>query len=60
MIRWGILFIILAIIATIFGFGGVAGISMTAAYWLIAVGVILFVLFAIFGRGGGGINPPEI
>ena len=58
MIYWGVLFIILAIIASVFGFGGVAGISMTAAWWLIAGGVILFILFALFGRGGVG--PPEV
>lgn len=59
MLRWGLLFIIIALIATVFGFGGVAGISMTAAYWLIAAFVLLFIISLFFGRGGPDPGPPD-
>jgi uncharacterized membrane protein YtjA (UPF0391 family) len=61
MLSWALFFIILALIAAVFGFGGVAGISMTAAYWLIALFVIFFIVSLLFGRGGPGpsTGPPD-
>lgn len=58
MFGWAITFLIIAIIAAILGFSGVAGISMTAAWWLIVGGVVLFILFALLGRGGTPPGPP--
>jgi uncharacterized membrane protein YtjA (UPF0391 family) len=50
-----VLFFLLAIVAAIFGFTGIAGISTTIAWLLLAVFVVLFLvsLFAYSGRGRG-------
>jgi uncharacterized membrane protein YtjA (UPF0391 family) len=50
-----VLFFLLAIVAAIFGFTGIAGISATIAWMLLAVFVVLFLvsLFAYSGRGRG-------
>lgn len=42
-----ILFIVLAIIAAILGARGVAGVSMTAAKWLIIAFVVLAIISAV-------------
>lgn len=52
MLRWGIIFLIIALVAAVLGFTGIAG---TAAYFakiVFAVAIILFVLSFIFGRSG--------
>jgi uncharacterized membrane protein YtjA (UPF0391 family) len=50
-----VLFFLLAIVAAIFGFTGIAGISTTIAWLLLAVFVVLFLvsLFAYSGHGRG-------
>jgi uncharacterized membrane protein YtjA (UPF0391 family) len=49
MLRWAILFLVVAIIAALFGFGGVAGFSVEAAKILFFVFIILFVVSLILG-----------
>ena len=44
---WAILFLIVAIVAGIFGFGFVSGASFTIAKWLAIIFVILFVISII-------------
>lgn len=56
MIHLAIVFFIVALVALVLGFGGVAGMSMTFAWWLFAGGILLAVLFYLF-RGGFG--PPS-
>jgi uncharacterized membrane protein YtjA (UPF0391 family) len=41
---WAILFLIVAIVAGIFGFGLVSGVSYTLAKWLAIIFVILFII----------------
>jgi uncharacterized membrane protein YtjA (UPF0391 family) len=55
MLRWAAIFLIIAIIAAIFGFGGVAGTAIGIAkvlfFIFIAICVVLFLLGLFAGRG---------
>ncbi|MFW6282656.1 MAG: DUF1328 domain-containing protein [Minisyncoccales bacterium] len=44
---WAILFLVIAIVAGIFGFGIVSGVSYTIAKWLAIIFVILFIITII-------------
>lgn len=50
MLRWAIVFAILAIIAGVLGFGGLAGDFAFVAKILLFVFLVLFVLALIVGR----------
>lgn len=52
MLRWAILFLVIALVAALFGFGGVAGVSMEAARWLFFIFLVLFVVSLLFGWRG--------
>ncbi|HIH23583.1 TPA: DUF1328 domain-containing protein [Candidatus Woesearchaeota archaeon] len=47
LLSWAIAFLVLALISAVFGFGLVAGMSITIAKWLAIIFVILFVVSAI-------------
>jgi uncharacterized membrane protein YtjA (UPF0391 family) len=49
MLRWALLFLIVAVIAALLGFGGVAGTSMVAAKILFFVFLVMFVVSLILG-----------
>lgn len=49
MLRWAVLFLVIALIAALFGFGGVAGTSIVAAKILFFVFLVLFVVSLILG-----------
>ena len=49
MLRWALLFLIVALIAALFGFGGVAGTSMVAAKILFFVFLVMFVVSLVMG-----------
>jgi uncharacterized membrane protein YtjA (UPF0391 family) len=49
MLRWSLIFFIVAIVAAIFGFGGIAGTTMGIAKILFFVFIALFILSLIFG-----------
>ena len=55
MLRWAIIFFVIALIAAFFGFGGVASAATGAAKVLFFVFIALFILALIFGRRG----PPK-
>ncbi|MFA4953583.1 MAG: DUF1328 domain-containing protein [Candidatus Pacearchaeota archaeon] len=44
---WAILFLIIAIVAGMFGFGLISGVSFTIAKWLAIIFVILFIISVI-------------
>ena len=44
MFRWAIIFAVIALIASLFGFGGVAGMSKDVAVILLVVAVILAIV----------------
>ncbi|RFD19903.1 DUF1328 domain-containing protein [Komagataeibacter melaceti] len=53
LLRWTITFLVLALIAAVFGFGGI---SDTFAYFgkiLFFVFIVLFIIGLFFGRGRG-------
>ena len=44
---WAIIFLIVAIVAGVFGFGLISGVSYTIAKWLAIIFVILFIIAVI-------------
>jgi uncharacterized membrane protein YtjA (UPF0391 family) len=52
MLRYALIFFIIAIIAAVLGFSGVAGAASSIAYILAVIFVVLFILSLIFGRRG--------
>ncbi|MBO0904476.1 DUF1328 domain-containing protein [Jiella sonneratiae] len=50
MIGWAITFLIVALIAAVLGFGGIAGTAVGIAKIIFFVAIVLFVLSLIFGR----------
>lgn len=50
MIAWAATFLILAIVAGVLGFTGIAGVATNIAWILFLVGLILAVVFALSGR----------
>lgn len=50
MFNWAITFLILAIIAGLLGFGGVAGISIEMAKIAFFIGIVLAIVFFVMGR----------
>lgn len=50
MIGWAVTFFIIALIAGVLGFTGIAGTAANIAWILFVVGIILAVVFMIFGR----------
>jgi uncharacterized membrane protein YtjA (UPF0391 family) len=61
MLRWALIFLVVALIAGVLGFGGIAGASMGIAKILFFVFVVLFlvslVMHLVRGRGVGGPGP---
>lgn len=51
MLRYAIIFFVIAIIAAVFGFGGIAGDAAWIGKLLLVVFLILTVVSFIFGRG---------
>jgi uncharacterized membrane protein YtjA (UPF0391 family) len=49
MLGWALTFLIVALIAAVLGFGGIAGFSVEIAKIIFFVAIILFVISAIFG-----------
>jgi len=50
MLRWAILFLVVALVAALFGFGGVASVGIDAARILFFVFLILFVVSLVMGN----------
>lgn len=52
MLRWAIVFFVVALIAAVFGFGGIAGEAAWIGRVLLVVFLILAVVSMVFGRRG--------
>jgi uncharacterized membrane protein YtjA (UPF0391 family) len=52
MLRWAVLFFIIALIAAALGFGGIAGDAAWIGKVLLVVFLILAVVSLVMGRGG--------
>jgi uncharacterized membrane protein YtjA (UPF0391 family) len=50
MLRWSIVFLIIALIAAVLGFGALEGLAMQIAWILFVVFLILFVISLVTGR----------
>jgi uncharacterized membrane protein YtjA (UPF0391 family) len=50
MISWAITFFVIALIAAVLGFTGIAGTAVHIAWILTVVGIVLAIVFAILGR----------
>lgn len=55
MLGWAVTFLIIALIAGLLGFGGIAGTAMGIAKILFFVFLVLFVIFLVLGR-----RPPPV
>jgi uncharacterized membrane protein YtjA (UPF0391 family) len=49
LLHWALVFLVVAIVAALFGFGSVAGTAMGGAQMLFWAAIILFVVSAIVG-----------
>jgi uncharacterized membrane protein YtjA (UPF0391 family) len=49
MLGWAVTFLVIALIAAVLGFGGIAGFAIELAKIVFVVAMILFVISAIFG-----------
>lgn len=59
MLGWAITFFLLAIVAAVFGFGGLAGTFASIAQFLAILFVVLFIASLIYGLiTGRRVNPP--
>jgi uncharacterized membrane protein YtjA (UPF0391 family) len=47
MIGWAVTFLIVALIAAVLGFGGIAGVAIEAAKLVFFVAIILFLISAV-------------
>lgn len=57
MLGWALTFLIVALIAAVLGFGGIAGFAVEIAKIIFFVAIILFVISAIFGLMRGRCPP---
>ena len=55
MLRWAITFLIIALVAAVLGFGGIANFSFEIAKFIAVIAIILFVIALVAGglRGRG-------
>jgi len=51
MLRWALMFLVIALVAALFGFTSVAGTAYGAAQIVFYVFIVLFVISLIMGRG---------
>jgi uncharacterized membrane protein YtjA (UPF0391 family) len=50
MFYWAAVFLVIGLVALLFGFGGIAGMSMNIAWILFIVGLVIAVVFMFIGR----------
>ncbi len=49
LLHWAVIFLVVALVAALLGFGGVAGTAMEGARLLFWVALVLFLLSLVFG-----------
>jgi uncharacterized membrane protein YtjA (UPF0391 family) len=54
MLGWALTFLIIALIAAVLGFGGIAGTAVGIAKIIFVVAIILFLISAVFGYSRRG------
>jgi len=50
MLGWALAFLIIGLLAAVFGFTGIAGTATNIAWILFVVGIVLAIVFAVIGR----------
>jgi uncharacterized membrane protein YtjA (UPF0391 family) len=50
MLSWAVTFLVIALIAAVLGFSGIAGTAINIAWALAVIGIILAIVFMIAGR----------
>lgn len=50
MLHWALIFFVIALVAAVFGFRGVAGLSAQFGYVFVAVAIIFLLLALLTGR----------
>ena len=58
MLRWALIFFIVALLAAVLGFGGVAGVAVGIAKFLFYVFAVLLLISLVMGLAGGGRGLP--
>ena len=58
MMGWAVTFLIVALIAAVLGFGGIAGVAIEAAKLVFFVAIILFLISAVLAMVRG--PPPTV
>ena len=53
MLGWAVTFLVVALVAALFGFGGIAGTAVEAAKLIFFVAVVLFAISAVVGMMRG-------
>lgn len=48
LLHWAVVFLVVALVAALFGFGGIAGTAMEGARLLFWVAIVLFVVALVF------------
>jgi uncharacterized membrane protein YtjA (UPF0391 family) len=51
MLHWALIFFVIALVAAVLGFRGVAGLSAEIGYVFVVVAVIFLVIALVTGRG---------
>lgn len=49
MLRWAIIFLVIALVAAVLGFGGIANFSFEIAKFIAVIAIILFVIALVAG-----------
>lgn len=49
LLHYAVIFLVVAIVAALFGFGGIAGTAMSGAQMLFWVAIVLFLISAVAG-----------
>jgi uncharacterized membrane protein YtjA (UPF0391 family) len=50
MISWAVTFLVIALIAAVLGFSGIAGAAVNIAWILAVIGIVMAVAFYVMGR----------
>jgi uncharacterized membrane protein YtjA (UPF0391 family) len=59
MLSWVVMLLIVALIAAVLGFGGIAGTAIGLAKLIFYIAVVLFLVSLVFGYSRGGFRLPR-
>lgn len=59
MLNWAIMFLVVALVAAVLGFGGIAGVAVGLAKIVFFVAIVLFLISLVYGVTTGR-RPPSV